>query len=112
MRPLEFVAGAVLVALPGPAADPTPPATTGGLSTACFPLGSPGHGWQNVAAIGSPIGHKEMMAASKVPALSLAELLQDDAVRKEAKADFEKRLAGRKYTTRVPKGQKPPPAIR
>src|SRR5690606_18198365 len=46
---------------------------TSGISTACFAAGSPGHSWQNVAAIGSPIGHKGMMVASKVLALSLAE---------------------------------------
>lgn len=85
---------------------------TGGLYTACFPLGSPGHSWQNVAAIGSPLGHKGMMVAAKTLALSLADLLQDPAVLAEAKADFEKRLAGRTYTSRVPKGQPAPKAIR
>jgi aminobenzoyl-glutamate utilization protein B len=85
---------------------------TGGLYAACFPLGSPGHSWQNVAAVGSPIGHKGMMVAAKALALSLADLLGDGDVLKEAKADFQKRMAGRKYTTRVPKGQKPPQAIR
>jgi len=85
---------------------------TGGLYAACFPLGSPGHSWQNVAAVGSPIGHKGMMVAAKALAMSLAELLENGDVLKEAKADFDKRMAGRKYTTRVPKGQKPPRAIR
>ncbi|MBA4062588.1 MAG: amidohydrolase [Isosphaera sp.] len=85
---------------------------TGGLNTACFALGSPGHSWQNVAAAGSPIAHKGMMVAAKVLALTLADLLQDAEVRKAARADFEKRLGGRKYTTRIPKGQKPPAAIR
>jgi aminobenzoyl-glutamate utilization protein B len=85
---------------------------TGGLSTVCFPAGSPGHSWQNVAAIGSPIGHKGMMVAAKVLALSLADLLQDGNALKEAKADFEKRMHDRKYTTRIPKGQKAPKAIR
>ena len=85
---------------------------TSGLSTVCFPAGSPGHSWQNVAAIGSPIGHKGMMVAAKVLALSLADLLQDANAVKEAKADFEKRIHDRKYTTRIPKGQKAPKAIR
>jgi aminobenzoyl-glutamate utilization protein B len=85
---------------------------TGGLYAACFALGSPGHSWQNVAAVGSPIGHKGMMVAAKALALSLAELMGGGDVLKEAKADFDKRMAGRKYTTRVPKGQKPPRAIR
>lgn len=85
---------------------------TGGLNTACFPLSSPGHSWQNVAAIGSPMGHKGMMVAAKTLALSLAELLQNEAARNAAKADFDQRMAGRKYTTRIPVGQKPPKSIR
>src|SRR5262245_32873063 len=85
---------------------------TSGLGTACFAAGSPGHSWQNVAAIGSPLGHKGMLVAAKVLALSLAELLQDETVLKEAKADFEKRMKDRKYMTRIPEGQKAPKAIR
>jgi aminobenzoyl-glutamate utilization protein B len=85
---------------------------TSGLNTACFAAGSPGHSWQNVAAIGSPIGHKGMMVAAKVLALSAVDLLQDAAVLQEARADFEKRMKDRKYTTVIPKGQKAPKSIR
>jgi aminobenzoyl-glutamate utilization protein B len=85
---------------------------TSGLGTACFPMGSPGHSWQNTAAIGSPVGHKGMMVAAKVLALSLADLLQDGAAVKEAKADFDQRMKDRKYTTRIPTGQKAPKTIR
>ncbi len=85
---------------------------TGGLSTACFPAGSPGHSWQNVAAIGSPIGHKGMIVAAKVLALSALELLQVPQLLEEAKADFQKRMKDRKYTTKIPAGQKAPKVIR
>jgi aminobenzoyl-glutamate utilization protein B len=85
---------------------------TSGLTAACFCAGSPGHSWQNVAAIGSPIGHKGMMVAAKVLALSTVELLQDEKVLREAKADFQERVKNRKYTTVVPKGQKAPKSIR
>jgi aminobenzoyl-glutamate utilization protein B len=85
---------------------------TGGLATVCFAAGSPGHSWQNVAAIGSPIGHKGMMAAAKVLALSMADLLQDSKAVAAAKADFQKRMHERKYTTQIPKGQKAPKTIR
>jgi aminobenzoyl-glutamate utilization protein B len=85
---------------------------TGGLSTACFAAGSPGHSWQNVAAVGSPIGHKGMMVAAKVLALSAAELLQSPAELKAARADFQQRMKDRKYTTLIPKGQKAPKSIR
>jgi aminobenzoyl-glutamate utilization protein B len=85
---------------------------TGGLSTVCFAAGSPGHSWQNVAAIGSPIGHKGMVVAAKVLALSAVDLLQDGKALEEAKADFHKRMHDRKYTTEIPRGQKAPRAIR
>jgi aminobenzoyl-glutamate utilization protein B len=85
---------------------------TSGFGAVCFAAGSPGHSWQNVAAVGSPIGHKGMLVAAKVLALSAAELLQDRKVLEEARADFAQRMKGRKYTTRIPKGQKAPLAIR
>lgn len=85
---------------------------TSGLSTACFAAGSPGHSWQNVAAAGSPIGHKGMMVASKALALSMVELMQDPRAIQDAKADFQERMKGRKYATIIPKGQKAPKSIR
>ncbi len=85
---------------------------TSGFSAACFAAGSPGHSWQNVAAVGSPIGHKGMLVAAKVLALSAADLLQNPEVLKEAKKDFDERMKGIKYTTVIPKGQKAPKAIR
>lgn len=85
---------------------------TGGLGTACFAAGSPGHSWQNVAAIGSPIGHKGLAVAAKVLALTAADLLQDEVLLQETKKDFEERMKGRTYTTKIPKGQAAPKAIR
>jgi aminobenzoyl-glutamate utilization protein B len=85
---------------------------TGGLSTACFAAESPGHSWQNVAAIGSPIGHKGMLVAAKVLALSLVDLLRDPQALADAKADFQERMHDRKYTTRIAKGTKAPQSIR
>jgi aminobenzoyl-glutamate utilization protein B len=85
---------------------------TSGIRTVCFAAGSPGHSWQNVAAVGSPIGHKGLLVAAKVLALSAVDLLQDPQVLKDSKADFDERMKDRRYTTRVPKGQKAPRAIR
>lgn len=85
---------------------------TSGLTTVCFPAGSPGHSWQNVAAIGSPIGHKGLLVAAKVLALTAVDLLQDPKAVEEAKADFHKQMKDRTYTTQIPKGQKAPRAIR
>jgi hypothetical protein len=53
-----------------------------------------------------------MMVASKVLALSAVELLQDRQALEEAKADFQKRMKDRTYTTKIPKDQKAPKAIR
>jgi aminobenzoyl-glutamate utilization protein B len=85
---------------------------TSGFGTACFAAESPGHSWQNVAAIGSPIGHKGMMVAAKVFALTTVDLLQDEKALKEAKAEFDKAVKDRKYTTKIPVGQKAPKSIR
>jgi aminobenzoyl-glutamate utilization protein B len=85
---------------------------TSGFSSACFAAGSPGHSWQNVAAIGSPIGHKGMMTAAKIFAFTIVDLMQDPKEIAAAKADFQKRMKDTPYTTRIPKGQPPPKAIR
>jgi aminobenzoyl-glutamate utilization protein B len=85
---------------------------TGGLSTACFAAGSPGHSWQNVAAAGSPIAHKGMLVAAKVLALSAVDLMQNPQLLKEARSDLQTRMKGRKYTTLIPKVQKAPKSIR
>jgi aminobenzoyl-glutamate utilization protein B len=85
---------------------------TGGLNTVCSAAGSPGHSWQIVAASGSPIAHKGMLVAGKVLALTAVDLLQNPQILKEAKADFQERMKQRPYTTKIPKGQKAPKAIR
>lgn len=85
---------------------------TSGLGTTCFAAGTPGHSWQNVAAIGSPIGHQGMMTAAKVLALAAADLLRNPQQVEAAKKDFQERMAQRKYTTKIPPGQKAPKAIR
>ncbi len=85
---------------------------TGGLRTACFAAGSPGHSWQNVAAIASPIGEKGILYGSKTLAVTAIELLENPNQILNAKADFEDRMKNRKYTTLIPEGQKPPKTIR
>jgi len=85
---------------------------TAGFSAATFAAGSPGHSWQNVAAVGSPIGHKGLVVAAKVLALSVVDLLQSPEVLREARTDFDSRMKDQTYTTRVPKGQPAPRSIR
>lgn len=85
---------------------------TGGLRTACMAAGSPGHSWQNVACIGSSIGEKGIVFAAKSLAVTAIQLLQDEDLRIAARADFEKRMADREYTTLIPEGQPAPETIR
>ena len=85
---------------------------TGGLRTTCVAADSPGHSWQNVACIGSPIGEKGIVYAAKVLAATAVQLLEEGELRAAAKADFEKRMKDRTYTTLVPEGQGVPRAIR
>jgi aminobenzoyl-glutamate utilization protein B len=85
---------------------------TGGMRTACFMADSPGHSWQNVACIASPIGEKGIVYASKVLAVTAIELLESPQTVAAAKAEWQDRMKDRKYTTQIPKGQKPPKQIR
>ncbi|MEX0715068.1 MAG: amidohydrolase [Planctomycetaceae bacterium] len=85
---------------------------TCGIRTASMAVGSPGHSWQNVAAIGSTIGEKGSIYAAKVMAASALDLFEKPDVLAAAKKEFDDRMKDRKYTTLVPEGQKAPSAIR
>lgn len=85
---------------------------TCGLRTTCFVSGSPGHCWQNVAAIGSTIGEKGVLYAAQVLAFTALDLMEQPELVAAAKKDFEQRMKGRAYTTLIPKGQRPPEKIR
>lgn len=85
---------------------------TGGLRTACMASGSPGHSWQNVAAIGSTIGEKGIVYAAKVLAVSTVDLLEKPDLVAAARADWLQRMKGRKYFSFIPEGQKAPAKIR
>lgn len=85
---------------------------TGGLRTACMASGSPGHSWQNVAAIGSTIGEKGILYAAKVLATATLDLLEKPEQVAAARADFQERMKGRKYVSFIPDGQKAPERIR
>ena len=64
--------------------------------------GLPLHSWQSVASNGSSIGRKGMVVAAKTLALAAVELLRDPALVAAARADFEKRTAGRQYQSLMP----------
>jgi aminobenzoyl-glutamate utilization protein B len=85
---------------------------TSGLRVACFAADSPGHSWQNVACIGSSIGEKGTITAAKVLAVSALDLLEKPDLLAAARDDFAKRMASKKYTSLIPKGQPAPRKIR
>jgi aminobenzoyl-glutamate utilization protein B len=85
---------------------------TCGLRITCFPSGSPGHCWQNVAAVGSSLGDKAAVYAAQVLSSTAVQLLEQPALITAAKADFDRRRKDRPYTTVIPKGQLPPTSIR
>jgi aminobenzoyl-glutamate utilization protein B len=85
---------------------------TGGLRTACMVSGSPGHSWQNVAAIGSTIGEKGILYAAKVLAAATLDLLEKPELVTAARADFQERMKGKSYFSFIPEGQKAPAKIR
>ena len=85
---------------------------TAGIRTTCMAAESPGHSWQNVACIGSSMGEKGIIYAAKVLATSAIDLFENPTLINEAKADFKQKMGTRKYTSLIPKGQKPPATIR
>ena len=81
---------------------------TGQIVTACMALGTPGHSWQIVAQGKMGIGHKGMLYAAKVMALSGLEFMQDPDLIHKAQAEFKKLRAASNYISPIPDGLKPP----
>ncbi|MDR3717816.1 MAG: amidohydrolase [Bryobacteraceae bacterium] len=75
---------------------------------ATFVPGSVPHTWQSAACAGTSIGRKGMLVAARTLALSAIELLEKPQEIEAAKADFEKRKAGRSWVTRIGADAKPP----
>ena len=71
-----------------------------------FVSGAPGHSWQNVSCGGSSIGHKALLLAGKVLALSAIDLYEKPELLKEARAEFEKRTESG-YVCPIEEGAKP-----
>lgn len=81
---------------------------TAGLTTATWVPGTAAHSWQAVAASGMSIGFKGAHNAAKVLALAAIELMENDALRAEAHAEFEASLGeGYQYQSLI--GDRAPP---
>ncbi len=81
---------------------------TAQFTAATFVPGVSAHTWQAAACAGTSIGRKGMVVAARTLALAGMELFEKPAELKAAKDAFEKRLDGRKWTTRIPADGKPP----
>ena len=81
---------------------------TGQIVTSCQAVGTPGHSWQAVAQSGMSIGHKGMIYAGKVLALTALEFMRSPEVLKAAKDELNSRLEKTPFVALIPKGTKPP----
>lgn len=81
---------------------------TAALFTSCFPTGSPGHSWSNVACGGISIGHKGMMHAAKAMAICTVDLFTNPDHLQRAKQEFEQRMGSRRYECPFGDEIKPP----
>ena len=64
---------------------------TGGFTTATWVPGTPAHSWQATASGGMSIGHKGMVMAARVLALTGARLYAEPSLIASAKAEFDRR---------------------
>jgi len=80
---------------------------TSQVTTTCWSVGVPGHSWAITAAGGMSIGHKGMVHAAKVMAITAADFILDPDLRQKARSEFEASTAGRPYACPIPDHVKP-----
>ena len=86
---------------------------TGGINTACYTHGAPGHSWQVVACTGMSIGEKGMFVAARTLAGAALEIMSDGKLLDAARKDFETRREKSPQPQSVlPHDQPVPTAIR
>lgn len=81
---------------------------TVGLSTATWVPGTSAHSWQSTAASGMTIGYKGAQVAAKTLTLAAIEVFENDALRRDAKAEFDQRR-GADFHYEALLGDRPPP---
>ncbi|WP_371805840.1 amidohydrolase [Candidatus Lokiarchaeum ossiferum] len=74
----------------------------------CMPIGTPGHSWQITASSGMSIGHKGMILAAKVLALSALDFMTNSDLVHKAKEDFKQWTENRPYKAPFPEDLIPP----
>ena len=83
-------------------------APTAQIRTSCFAAGTPGHSWGITACGGMSIGHKGMLHAAKIMAVSAAELLDHPEWIERAKQEHQRVTRGQTYEAPLPDGAAPP----
>ena len=76
----------------------------------CLSRGTTSHHRQYAAQMVLPLAHRGMLRAAEVLAASTLDLCANYDLLRRVRAEFTKRLAGRRYDPLIPKGQKPPKA--
>ena len=84
---------------------------TMGVTVPTIPQGIGLHTWMATASNGTSIGFKGAVTASKVLALTGVDLLTDAELRKQTKADFDKRTEGFTYKSPIPEMIKEPSGL-
>jgi aminobenzoyl-glutamate utilization protein B len=69
---------------------------------ACYPQGTVPHSWQLTACGQSSLVHKGLIHAAKIIAFTAADILENPQLVAEAKAEHERRLAGKRYRCPIP----------
>ena len=67
----------------------------------------PWHSWATSASHGRPNAARGATVAAKTMAMTAIDFLQDEDLRKRAKADFDRQMEDQPYVSPIPKGQKP-----
>lgn len=67
------------------------------------------HGWAVVACGGMSIGHKGMLFAAKALAMTMVDLFENEQLRKDVRAEFDKRKGPTVYKAYMPDGPPPVP---
>jgi len=73
------------------------------------PANTAWHGWSVVACGGMSIGHKGMLLAAKSLSMTMVDLFENEQLRKDVRAEFDKRKGDHIYKPYIPDG--PPPAM-
>jgi aminobenzoyl-glutamate utilization protein B len=79
-----------------------------GFAAATFVPGVAAHTWQAAASAGMSIGQRGMVVAAKAMALTGADLYASPQLVADARAEFDRQLAGKKYRSFIPEGRQPP----